>query len=419
MLDIQVIREHPERVKNALQRRGESIDLDKIIDFDERRKVVIQERDELRGRRNSVSKKIGALKTKPQELISEMRDIGDRIKTLEAETRNIEDDLSKILLLLPNIPNAETPDGDDENDNVVIRTSEITRSFDFVPLPHWEIGENLGIIDFERGAKISGSRFYILKGKGAILQRALISWMLDIHVRENGYEEMYLPDLVNQATAAGSGQLPKFADNMYHDEIDDLWLVPTAEVPITGLYSGEIIEPGLLPLRYVSHTPCFRREKAAAGRDTRGIKRVHQFEKVEMYKLVEPENSERELEGMLADAETICKKLDIPHQVKLLCTGDLGFAANKTYDIELWAPGCQEWLEVSSCSNCGDFQSRRANIRYRQQLGDRPKFLHSLNGSGLGIARVLIAVLENYQQSDGSVIVPEVLRPYTGFEVIM
>ena len=243
--------------------------------------------------------------------------------------------------------------------------------------------------------------------------------MLDIHVRENGYEEMYLPDLVNQATAAGSGQLPKFADNMYHDEIDDLWLVPTAEVPITGLYSGEIIEPGLLPLRYVSHTPCFRREKAAAGRDTRGIKRVHQFEKVEMYKLVEPENSERELEGMLADAETICKKLDIPHQVKLLCTGDLGFAANKTYDIELWAPGCQEWLEVSSCSNCGDFQSRRANIRYRQQLGDRPKFLHSLNGSGLGIARVLIAVLENYQQSDGSVIVPEVLRPYTGFEVIM
>ena len=249
--------------------------------------------------------------------------------------------------------------------------------------------------------------------------RALISWMLDIHVRENGYEEMYLPDLVNQTTAAGSGQLPKFADNMYHDEIDDLWLVPTAEVPITGLYSGEIIEPGLLPLRYVSHTPCFRREKAAAGRDTRGIKRVHQFEKVEMYKLVEPENSERELEGMLADAETICKKLDIPHQVKLLCTGDLGFAANKTYDIELWAPGCQEWLEVSSCSNCGDFQSRRANIRYRQQPGDRPKFLHSLNGSGLGIARVLIAVLENYQQSDGSVIVPEVFRPYTGFEVIM
>lgn len=419
MLDIQIIREDPERVKNALQRRGESIDLDKIIDSDERRKVVIQERDELRGRRNSVSKEIGALKTKPQELISEMRDIGHRIKTLEAETRDIEDALSKILLVLPNIPNAETPDGNDENDNVVIRTSEITRSFDFDPLPHWEIGENLDIIDFERGAKISGSRFYVLKGKGSILQRALISWMLDIHVREHGYEEMYLPDMVNQATATGSGQLPKFADNMYHDDIDDLWLVPTAEVPITGLYSGEIIEPGVLPLRYVSHTPCFRREKAAAGRDTRGIKRVHQFEKVEMYKLVEPENSDNELENMLIDAENICKKLAIPHQVKLLCTGDLGFAANKTYDVELWAPGCQEWLEVSSCSNCGDFQSRRANIRYRKQSGDRPKFLHSLNGSGLGIARVLIAVLENYQQADGSVTVPEVLRPYTGFDAIM
>ena len=309
------------------------------------------------------------------------------------------------------------PVGKDEDENVVLRTTEDLPAFDFEPAPHWEIGERLDIIDFRRGAKLAGSRFYVLKGRGAALQRALVSWMIDTHVGA-GYEEMYLPDMVSAAITTGSGQLPKFADTMYHDDEDDLWLVPTAEVPLTGLHAGEILDPGLLPINYAAHTPCFRRERAAAGRDTRGIKRVHQFEKVEMYKLVEPEQADAELEIMLAQVEEMCGRLGIPHQVKLLCTGDMGFAAARTYDVEMWAPGCREWLEVSSCSTCGDFQARRSNIRYRPEPGARPRFVHTLNGSGLGVARVMIAVLESYQQADGSVVVPDVLRPYTGFDAI-
>ena len=418
MLGIDLIRDDPDKVRRALKVRGDSEDIDQILQLDERRRHVVHESDELRAHRNEVSRRIGVSKDKPAELVNEMRQVGRKIKNLEELTRKLEKNLQDLLLMLPNIPHPSVPVGGDENENVLIREPEGLPEFDFEPAPHWEIGENLDIIDLQRGAKLAGSRFYVLKDKGAIIQRALISWMLDTLGRVHGYREMYLPDMVTRSTAIGSGQLPKFIDNMYHDDEDDLWLVPTAEIPITGLYAGEIVDPAMLPFKYVAHTPCFRREKAAAGRDTRGIKRVHQFEKVEMYKFVEPEQSESELERMLADAEDLCKRLRIPHRVKLLCTGDLGFAASKTYDIELWAPGSQEWLEVSSCSNCGDFQARRTDIRYRPEAGARPRFVHTLNGSGLGVARVLIAVLENYQQMDGSVVVPDVLRPYTGFEVI-
>ena len=358
------------------------------------------------------------MEEKPPELISEMRRVGAQIKSLEADAKSVDDELNPLLLMVPNIPDQDVPVGSNEDEDVLLRSSGEKPSFDFEPLPHWELGDKLDIIDLQRGAKLSGSRFFVLKGKGAKLQRALIAWMLDLQAEEHGYVELYLPDLVNEHTATGSGHLPKFSDTMYRDDEDDLWLVPTAEVPLTGLHGGEILDVGQLPISYVAHTPCFRREKAAAGKDTRGIKRVHQFEKVEMYKLVEPEDSPAALESLLDDAEEVCRRLEIPYRVKLLCTGHLGFAAVKTYDLEMWAPGSKDWLEVSSCSNCADFQARRANIRYRPEAGARPRYLHTLNGSGLGLPRTVIAVLENYQRSDGSVAVPEVLRPYTGFDRI-
>ena len=279
-------------------------------------------------------------------------------------------------------------------------------------MPHWELGEKLDIIDFQRGVKLSGTRFYVLKGMGAHLQRALISFMLDIHVQEHGYREIYPPFMVKRECMVGSGNLPKFGDNLYHDDEDDFWFVPTAEVPLTNLHRDEILDAESLPIYYVAHTACFRREKMAAGKDTRGIKRGHQFDKVELYKITKPDNSDEELEKMVADAEDVCRKLAIPYRVVQLCTADLGFAACKTYDIEMWAPGCDEWLEVSSCSNCGDFQARRASIRYRSQPGAKPQLVHTLNGSGLALPRVFIAVLENYQQADGTVLIPEALEPY-------
>ena len=286
------------------------------------------------------------------------------------------------------------------------------------PSPHWELGEQLGIIDFQRGVKLSGSRFFILTGMGAKLERAIINWMLDLHTTEHGYKEIYVPAMVKREVMEGSGNLPKFSSNLYHDDEDDLWLIPTAEVPLTNIHRDEILPQGTLPLCYTAYTPCFRREKAAAGRDTRGIKRVHQFDKVEMYKFVEPETSEAELAKMLADAEDVCRQLELPYRVLELCAGDMGFASAKSYDLEMWAPGCGEWLEVSSCSNCTDFQARRANVRYRPEPGARPAYTHTLNGSGLALPRVVISILENYQQKDGSVIIPEVLRPYTRYDVI-
>ncbi|MCH8191401.1 MAG: serine--tRNA ligase, partial [Chloroflexi bacterium] len=299
----------------------------------------------------------------------------------------------------------------------VVRGWGQRRDFDFQPLEHWELGANLGIIDFERGQKISGSRFYVLRGAGAKLQRALIQWMLDLHVRR-GYQEVYPPFMVREQVLYGSGQLPKFAENLYRDAEEDYWLIPTAEVPITGLYAGEILPPGTLPINHVASTPCFRREKMSAGKDVRGIKRGHQFDKVELYKLVEPERSDAELQTLLADAESVAQGLGLPYRVVQLCAGDLGFAAAESYDIEVWSAGCEEWLEVSSCSNCADFQGRRANIRFRRTQDARPEFVHTLNGSGLALPRVMIAVLENGQQADGSIVIPEALRPYTGFERI-
>ena len=358
------------------------------------------------------------MKEKPEALLTEMRDVGEQIKSLDNEISRNEQELNDLLLRVPNLVHPGVPVGRDESDNVVLRSWGEIKQFDFEPLPHWDLGTRLGIIDFERGVKISGSRFYVLRGWGAKLQRALIAFMLDLHITEHGYTEVYPPFMVKRECMLGSGNLPKFADNLYHDAEDDLWFVPTAEVPVTNFHRDEIIEPGLLPFNYVAFTACFRREAMSAGKDTRGIKRGHQFDKVELYKFVEPDTSDDELEKMVADAEEVCRKLSLPYRVLQLCSGDLGFNATRSYDIEVWAPGCGEWLEVSSCSNCIDFQARRSNIRYRPQAGEKPRFVHTLNGSGLALPRVVIAVLESCQQPDGSVVVPEVLRSYMGTDVI-
>jgi seryl-tRNA synthetase len=342
----------------------------------------------------------------------------DQIRTLEEEVRSLDGQLEELLLQVPNLPHSTVPVGSGEDDDVVVRSWGEPRKFDFEPAPHWKLGESLGIIDFERGVKLSGSRFYILKGLGARLQRALISFFLDLHTAEHGYSEIYPPFMVKRECMVGSGNLPKFADNLYHDEEDDLWFVPTAEVPLTNLHRDEIISPGVLPLYYVAYTACFRREKMSAGKDTRGIKRGHQFDKVELYKYTEPATSYEELEKMVGDAEEVCQKLGLPYRVKELCTAELGFASTKSYDIDMWAPGIGEWLEVSSCSNCGDFQARRANIRYRPALDAKPRFLHLLNGSGLALPRVVIAIMENYQNADGSITIPEVLQKYVGTKII-
>ncbi len=418
MLDIRLLRDNPEIVREALARRGEDFDIERIIDLDMQRRQLLHEAETLRAQRNEVSKKLGKMAEKPAELIASMRQLGERIDSLEKQVSDLEAQLEDYLLRLPNIPAPDVPPGGGAEDNIVVRSWGSSSDFSFSPLPHWELGERLGIIDFQRGVKLSGSRFYILKGVGARLQRALITFMLDLHTREHGYTEIYPPFMVKRECMVGSGNLPKFADNLYHDDEDDFWFVPTAEVPLTNLHRDEILAPGTLPLYYVSYTACFRREKMAAGKDTRGIKRGHQFDKVELYKFTEPEKSEEELEKLVQDAEDVCRRLGIPYRVVQLCTAELGFAAQKAYDIEMWAPGCGEWLEVSSCSNCGDFQARRANIRYRPEPEAKPRFVHTLNGSGLALPRVVIAILENYQQADGSVKVPEVLRPYVGVEVI-
>ncbi len=418
MLSIQFIRQNPDLVREALARRNDSAPLDEILRLDNEHRQLLQESEVLRERRNKVSKELGRMKEKPPEMIADMRQVGERIKALEQEETNLSEQLTDLLLRIPNIPHPSVPVGKDEGDNVVVRSWGAPRQFDFKPRPHWELGEALGIIDFARGAKLSGSRFYVLKGLGARLQRALIDFMLDLHVREHGYTEIYPPFMVKRECMVGSGNLPKFADNLYHDEEDDFWFVPTAEVPLTNLYRDEILPPGTLPLYHVSHTACFRREKMSAGKDVRGIKRGHQFDKVELYKFVEPYTSDEELENMVKDAETVCRKLGLPYRIMQLCTADLGFASAKSYDIETWAPGCGEWLEVSSCSNCTDFQARRANVRYRPEPGAKPQFVHTLNGSGLALPRVLISVLENYQQSDGSIVVPDVLRAYVGVDII-
>jgi seryl-tRNA synthetase len=416
MIDITLIRENPQLVRKAMaDRQMDASPVERVLELDQARRAIIQEVETLKAQRNAVSKEIGQLKDPQlrQEKINAMREVGEKIAALDEQLRQVESDLNSALAIIPNLPDARTPYGKDENDNVVIKTVGEMRQFDFEPLPHWDLGPRLGIINFEQGVKITGSRFYVLSGAGARLQRALIAWMLDLHSRQ-GYLEKYPPFMVKGQTLFGAGQLPKFQDNLYHDVEEDLWMVPTAEVPLTGLHMDDILEEEKLPLRYTAYTPCFRREKMSAGRDVRGIKRGHQFDKVEMYIFCRPEESDAELEKMRQDAEDTCAGLGLPYRVKQLCTGDLGFGAAITYDIEVWAPGCGEWLEVSSVSNVRDFQARRANIKYRPTDGGRVRLVHTLNGSGLGMPRTLIGVLENYQQADGSIVVPEVLRPWMG-----
>ncbi len=424
MLSIELIRKDPEGVRKALLNRGEEAGLEALLALDARRRELISQGDELRSRRNQVSKEIGRLAREPSQaaqtelLKSEMRAAGERIDQAEKEVKALDEKIHATLLTLPNIALPDVPVGMGEENNRVVRTWGEKPKFDFQPQPVWELAEKLGILDMERGAKLAGARFYVLKEKGARLQRSLIQFFLNTHTQEHGYKEMYLPYLVREEVMVASSNLPKFAENLYHDAEEDLWLVPTAEVPLTSLHKDEILEASQLPIHYVAHTPCFRREKTAAGRDVRGIKRVHQFEKVEMYKFVLPETSEGELTKMVGDAEAIIQRLGLPYRVLQLCTGELGFASAKSFDLEMWAPGSAEWLEVSSCSNVTDFQARRANVRYRPTPGARPQYVHTLNGSGLALPRVIIAILENFQQADGSVVIPEVLRPYTGFDRI-
>ena len=429
MLSIQLIRENPDEVRRGLARRGaDDIPLDDILALDAERRRNLQEVEPLRSERNAISKEIGRLaremktaETKEakhaehrrSDLVARSSFLGDKLDGLEDQLRDIDRRLRDLLLQVPNLPADAVPDGGDESANVVIRTEGEPVQPTFHK-PHWELGETLGIIDFERGSKLSGSRFYVLKGLGARLQRALIAFMLDLHLTGDRYTEVYPPAMIKEENMWAGGWLPKFGDNMYHDAEEDFWFIPTAEVALTNMHRDDILGPGTLPLNYVAFTPCFRREKMSAGRDVRGIKRGHQFDKVELYRFVEPEQSAEALQDLVRDAESVCLALSIPHRVVQLCAGDLGFNAAEAYDIEMWAPGCREWLEVSSCSNCTDFQARRANIRYRREKGARLEHPHTLNGSGLALPRTLIAVLETYQQPDGSVLIPEPLRPYMG-----
>ena len=420
MIDIKIIRENPQLLKDSLQRRQMDTDVvDQLAKLDEDWREKLTQVEELKAERNVVSKEIGKIKdkTEREQKIASMREVGDKITAMDEEVKVIEQKLHDLIVTVPNLVNEAVPLGKDETENVITRTVGEKPEYDFEPLPHWDLGPKLGILDFDQGVKITGSRFYVLNGAGARLQRALIAWMLDLHGRQ-GYFEKYTPFMVKGETLFSSGQLPKFADNLYRDHEEDLWMVPTAEVPLTGIHMGDFIEGEKLPLRYTAYTPCFRREKMSAGRDVRGIKRGHQFDKVEMYIYSKPEDSMRELEKMLADAEQTCAELGLTYRIVQLCTGDLGFNANISYDVEVWAPGCQEWLEVSSVSNDSDFQARRANIKYIDENG-RKDYLHTLNGSGLGMPRTLIAVMETFQQADGSIKVPEVLKPWMGgIEVI-
>jgi seryl-tRNA synthetase len=417
MLDMNLIRENPEIVRKSLRdRQDDPACVDAILKLDELRRSLLVQVESLKAERNAVSKEIGQMKDPAQRQVKveAMRAVGDQIASLDKQVADTDSELKTLTDTLPNIPDPRTPYGKDDSENIVIKVVGEQKKFEFTPRAHWDLGPQLGIIDFERGSKLTGSRFYVLSGAGARLQRALIAWMLDLHTRGQGYREQYLPFMVKTATVYAAGQLPKFADNLYKDHVEDYYFVPTAEIPLTGLHMDEILDEASLPRYYTAYTPCFRREKMSAGRDVRGIKRGHQFDKVEMYIYCRPEESEALHQKMVKDAEETCAGLGLTYRVKRLCTGDLGFGATITYDLEVWAPGCDEWLEVSSISNDTDFQSRRANIKYRPSDGGKVRLLHTLNGSGLGLPRTLIAVMENYQQADGSIIVPEVLRPWMG-----
>src|SRR6202795_4240162 len=435
MLDIKLIRERPDFVKGELAKRGvDPAEVDRLLEVDQKRRKLQAEVDQLRADRKRRAREVGKLP--PEERAAEITkiraeeadeeklarlsadeaiDASNPLLLLGTELGAAEKNVEELALTLPNIPRSYVVVGASEADNRVIKTEGTPLEFTaFAPLPHWELGENLGIIDFDRGVKLSGTRFYVLSGAGARLQRALITWMLDVKIREQGYLEIIPPLMVCTDTATSTGHLPKNADTMYHDAEDDFWFIPTAEVPLASLHRDETLDESSLPIYMTAYTPCFRREKMSAGRDVRGIKRGHQFDKVEMVKLVRPETSDDEFHKMVNDAAEICRRLKIPFRVVELCTADLSFASAVTYDLEMWAPGCAEWLEVSSISNCTDFQARRARIRYRNSKAGKPELVHTLNGSGLALPRTVISILENYQNEDGSVTVPEVLLPYMG-----
>ena len=415
MLDMKFVRENEAAVREALRRRGSDYDLDGLIQLDRTRRRLLTEVEALKNERNVLSKEIGQRRkagADTSETQAAVRSIGDRIDALDAEVRAVEEERDARLMRLPNVPHASVPEGRDSSHNVEVRRWGEARAFPFVPKPHWDIGTALGIVDFERATRMTGAGFPLFRGPGARLQRALIDFMLELHVKEHGYTEIAPPFLCNTASMTGTGQLPKMAEDMYHVPSDDLWLIPTAEVPVTNLYREEVI-PEPLPVYLTAYTPCFRREAGAAGRDTRGLIRVHQFDKVEMVKFVEPETSYDELESLVKNAEDVLQRLGLPYRVLMLCAGDLSFAAAKCYDLELWAPGQNAWLEVSSCSCFEDFQARRAGIRYRTRQG-KPAFVHTLNGSGVALARLVVALLENGQREDGTVDLPEALWPYMG-----
>jgi seryl-tRNA synthetase len=413
VIDIRLLREKPEEVGQAYERLGTAVDLAGVTAADARVRDLKNESQTLQAEQNRFSKEIGRAAPGParQEALAQSTALKERIEKLAAELTFAEAKLDELLLELPNLPHPSVPVGKDESENKIVREEGARRGYDFVPRPHWDLGTALGIIDFERGVKISGSRFYVLKSWGARLQRALITFMLDLHTRKHGYVEIYPPYMVRRECLVGTGNLPKFGANLYRDAEEDFWFIPTAEVPVTNLYRDEILDGAALPIRHVAFTACFRREQMAAGRDTRGIKRGHQFDKVELVKFVRPETSMDELTALLADAEDVLKALELPYRVVQMCTGDLSFSAMAKLDLELWAPGCNEWLEVSSCSNFGDFQARRTRIRFKEGK-EKARFVHTLNGSGLALPRTLIGVLETYQRADGRIDVPAALRPY-------
>ncbi len=423
MLDIKKIRAYASEVKSALRKRGQKgLDqsIDQVIDLDQKRRQALAEVNALKAQRNATSKEIG-LKMKDglatDEMVAEMRLLGEQVAMLDSQVKECESTISDLLLEIPNIPHEEVPDGGVEN-NQIIRTVGTPKEFAFEPKPHWEIGEALGILDFPRGAKISGSGFPVLRGQGARLQRVLINFMIDLHTDNHGYSELRVPYLVTSDTLIGTGQLPKFAEESYQTVRDDLWLIPTAEVPVTNLHRGEMLEIGDLPVCYVAYSPCFRREAGAAGADTRGLLRVHQFDKVELVRYVTPENTLEALDAITGEAEAVLNALGLTYRVIKLAGGDLGFSSEMTYDIEVWAPGVEQWLEVSSCSSFSDFQARRADLRFRGGENQKPRFVHTLNGSALALPRLLVAIMETYQQSDGTIEVPEVIRDRLGLSLI-
>ena len=417
MLDTKWVREHYDELAEMLASRNNAFPLDRYKELDEERRKVLLEVEKLKERRNAGSKEVGIRKKAGEDteaLQNEIRELGEEIKKFDDKANKIESELDELALRIPNRPHASVPKGKDENDNIEMRRWGTPREFDFEPKPHWDLGEALGVMDFDRGVKIAESRFTVLKGAGARLERGLMNFMLDLHTTQHGFTEVAPPALVNSKTMTGTGQLPKFADDLYRCLNDDLWLIPTAEVPLTNLHSGETFKESDLPKYFCAFTPCFRREAGSYGRDMRGMLRQHQFDKVEMVKLSTPEKSYDELEHMTNCAEKVLQLLGIPYRVIVLCTGDMGFGAAKTYDIEVWLPSQNTYREISSCSNCEDFQARRMGIKYKPADGGKARFIHTLNGSGLAIGRTLIALMENYQNADGSITVPEALRPYVG-----